>query len=193
MLAPFLLLELGVRLAMSPNASFPERLTTSLAYEPSGLVRFLPMPPQELLESERGRPVAGRVRYRIDQHGFRGEDFPLERQAIQYRMVEVESHAQLVEPYETCGRILREVAEEERLLLLDLGHDVRDLAHFVDHVHTTPEGSRALAERYHRALEAHLTSFGARDEVARRAQETAPREPRKRQLRALGLPPGRQP
>ncbi len=80
------LLETAARLVLPYNPSFGERAATSIRYGSSGLVSFYLLPDQVIYESDAGRIVEDRVRYRINAHGFRGADFPEQKAAGEIRL-----------------------------------------------------------------------------------------------------------
>lgn len=81
-----------------------------------------------------------------------------EKRRIQYRMVNVKSHAELVSIFERCDAILKSVSVDQGVPFLDVNSEIEKrpdkLSLFSDHVHVTPAGSRFLAERYFALLEA---------------------------------------
>jgi lysophospholipase L1-like esterase len=70
-----------------------------------------------------------------------------EKEKIQYHVVNVASHDELVHLYQRCDDILQSVAQELRVPLIDIHEEMEGkLAYFRDHVHTTPLGSELIAE-----------------------------------------------
>jgi lysophospholipase L1-like esterase len=68
------------------------------------------------------------------------------------------SHDALVEAFGTCDQITSEVAEEKNLDVLDLSSEFSgDSDLFVDHIHLTDEGSRAISEAVAEHLDGVLT------------------------------------
>ena len=81
-----------------------------------------------------------------------------ERQRIGYPMVAVSSHDELVDYFEGCDRVLRDLARDKALPLIELEPELRAQRSefFHDHVHTNFAGSHALAAGYARELAAIL-------------------------------------
>lgn len=75
-----------------------------------------------------------------------------ERRRISYGYVGLD-HAGLVQAFAATARIAARVARDKNVPLIDAAAAVpRDLAHFFDHVHLRPAGSRRLARRGAAAL-----------------------------------------
>ena len=66
-------------------------------------------------------------------------------------------HGELVQAFETCNRIVREVGVAKQAEVLDLAADLNGRSElFDDHIHTSREGSAALAEAVASFLEPRL-------------------------------------
>ena len=78
--------ELGVRLFMLHNATFDERLLLSIAYQPSGFVSYLPVPGQVIYHEKAGKIDYERVKFRINQEGYRGNDLPFRKNDHEIRI-----------------------------------------------------------------------------------------------------------
>ena len=79
--------EAASRVFLSPNATFPERLTFNLVYIPSGFVRFTPIPKQVIYEVQDGKILYDSRKFKINEYGFRGETFPLKKEKGELRII----------------------------------------------------------------------------------------------------------
>lgn len=80
---------------------------------------------------------------------------------IQYVVAGAASHEELVYLYKSCDSLIQDVANEYQLPLIDANKAVGgNGAYFRDHVHTTPEGSRAIAKVYSDFFLYHLFKQG---------------------------------
>jgi len=66
--------EIGVRLFLPHNPDFQERKLIHLHYDPSGFVRFIPAPGQAIVATENGEALPEKVKYQINEFGYRGEN-----------------------------------------------------------------------------------------------------------------------
>lgn len=65
---------------------------------------------------------------------------------IRYRYVRL-NHARLVRAFDACDRAIQDVGEKDNVPVLDLAKKISgNEKYFVDHVHTNPEGSVAIAK-----------------------------------------------
>lgn len=100
----------------------------------------------KLIEAMGAKPVLA-----IEERLVSANNSDSEKKLIQYVVAGVESHDELVYLYKSCDSILKTVASEHNIPLIDAGGVVSgSLQYFADHVHTTPEGSRKLGELYAR-------------------------------------------
>ena len=71
------------------------------------------------------------------------------KEEIQYYVVNVTSHDELLHLYQQCDDILISVAQKLKVPLIDIREEMEGkLEYFRDHVHTTPIGSELIAQRY---------------------------------------------
>lgn len=76
-----------------------------------------------------------------------------EKNKIQYRMVNLDKHDELVSLYEKCDSVLYEISKKHDITLFDINKEMpKNLKYFTDHVHTTELGSRFMAEEYFKRL-----------------------------------------
>lgn len=80
------LAEMGVRLFTQRNMPFSERAKANIQYEPHGLWRFQMKPNQDVLLGREGH-LTDSVAYHINEWGFRGPEFPMEKPADEYRTI----------------------------------------------------------------------------------------------------------
>lgn len=66
--------EIAARVFLPRNPPFSERPSFGVAYQTSGVVSFFATPGQTIYDVEDGRLRRDRVRYRINEHGFRGDE-----------------------------------------------------------------------------------------------------------------------
>lgn len=72
--------EIAARVFLPRNAPFSERPSVAMSFETSGVVSFFAKSGQTIYAVEGGRPRQDRVRYRINEHGFRGEAVAVEKE-----------------------------------------------------------------------------------------------------------------
>jgi hypothetical protein len=96
-----------------------------------------------------------------------------EKRTLEYHYVNVDSHQQLVDLYSAADSVVRDVASSSQVLLIDANSEVEGEARFfVDHVHTTTEGSNYLARRYYELLKPVVEKvLAGRDEQTSAAYE----------------------
>jgi lysophospholipase L1-like esterase len=82
-----LFFELFDRLFQPPNISFEERYEFNVRYQPSGFVRFLPVPGQVIYNVKNRIINYDKIQYKINQYGFRGDDFPIKKPKGEVRIV----------------------------------------------------------------------------------------------------------
>lgn len=72
-----------------------------------------------------------------------------EKRQIKYFMVNVKSHLELVELFNKCDSILYNISKLKNVNIIDINDQIpKKLNYFIDHVHTTEEGSRLRADKY---------------------------------------------
>ena len=72
-----------------------------------------------------------------------------EKRQIKYFMVNVKSHLELVELFNKCDSILYNISKFKNVNIIDINDQIpKKLNYFIDHVHTTEEGSRLRADKY---------------------------------------------
>lgn len=113
--------------SISPLAFDQYRLNVSLVVDATRNLGATPvlLTQASLLASDNSEADRARINY-----GYQGLD-----------------HGELVRTFETCNQIVREVGAEKRAEVLDLAADLSGRSElFDDHIHTSREGSRALAD-----------------------------------------------
>jgi len=78
--------ELFTRASLNKNTPFKERFKFNVKYVPSGFVRFFPSPNQVIYEVENGIIKYNKIKFKINQYGFRGEDFPINKTKDEVRI-----------------------------------------------------------------------------------------------------------
>jgi lysophospholipase L1-like esterase len=78
--------ELFAKLFCPYNASFKERVDLSIRYEPSGFICFFPIPNQKIYEIADGVIQYNKIRYEINQYGYRGENFAVQKAKDELRI-----------------------------------------------------------------------------------------------------------
>jgi len=77
----------------------------------------------------------------------------IDKQKIQYHMANVKSHDDLVRLFESCDAIIEKLTYNLEVKLININKEMEgNSKYFVDHVHTTPEGSKYIAEKYYNLL-----------------------------------------
>jgi len=84
-LVVFAMAELFVRFFMHSNATFKERLESSLVYNPSGFISFYPLPAQKVYRYDNGIDY-DKSQYTINQYGYRGDDIDLDKAKDEIRI-----------------------------------------------------------------------------------------------------------
>jgi len=75
------------------------------------------------------------------------------KKLIDYFRISVKSHDELVRLFEGCDAVIRDVSLTKEIRMIDANHSIGGkLEYFTDHVHTTPEGSNAIANHYYEFL-----------------------------------------
>lgn len=89
----------------------------------------------------------------IEERLVNSDNSKSEKSKIQYQMVNVKNHDELVNLFEKCDSILYQISKKEEIILFDINKEIpKNLKYFRDHVHTTEVGSRFMAEEYFQRL-----------------------------------------
>jgi hypothetical protein len=98
----------------------------------------------------------------IEERFVHALNTPEDMKLISYHMVNVRNHQELVSLFDRCDQIVRDFSTSEHVPLIDANKDVGGKReYFNDHVHTTPEGSRAIAGHYAEFFRARLANASA--------------------------------
>lgn len=72
-----------------------------------------------------------------------------QKKTIQYNLSGVNNHEELVTLFNSCDSIIKQLSVDYSVPLINVNEKVgADSKYFMDHVHTTPEGSRVIAKEY---------------------------------------------
>ena len=83
-----------------------------------------------------------------------------EKRKIKYQMVSINTHDELVYLFENCDSLLSEIAQTNNLHYININNKIpHTLEYFADHVHTTPKGSKYMAEEYYYYLKPIVDSL----------------------------------
>ena len=83
----FAIFEGIIRLFLPYNTPFQDRHSYNLQHQPSGYVRYFFQPNQILYSIRDGKILYDKIRYRVNRYGYRGEDFPVQKEKGEIRIV----------------------------------------------------------------------------------------------------------
>jgi|GEM_PF-4498622 len=81
------LFEIVLRIFANHNATFTERKSLNLVYQPSGFTSFLPIPGQTVYATNDDGLEKSKIKFHINGQGYRGSDFPVKKPSGELRLV----------------------------------------------------------------------------------------------------------